>query len=179
GRWDRDPPPRRGRRAAQRPRADRSRGDRGPGRQRGRRLGALRGALSRERGAGAADPAEATRPADAALAAAAEGAVPPPGRAQVSGLPGHPRDLSRMPAGRLRPAVAEAAAAGPALAAARPRRRRNTVGLALFGLAALRLRGDLHVRRRHASRRAAGPGAVARPRAAAGAARPGRAPRTA
>ena len=43
-------------------------------------------------------------PADAALAAAAEGAVAPPGRPPLRRLPGRPRDLSRVPAGRLRPA---------------------------------------------------------------------------
>src|SRR3954466_5671353 len=67
GRRDRDPFARRRRGAAERPRPDRSRGDRGVGRQRSRRLGALRRTLPRERRAVAADPAPATGSADAAL----------------------------------------------------------------------------------------------------------------
>ena len=56
---------------------------------------------------------------------------------------------------------------GPAHAADRPRRRRDGFRFAVRGLAALRLRRQLHVRRRHAGRRAAGAGALARPRPAA------------
>ena len=48
--------------------------------------------------------------AHAALAAAAEGAGAAPGRAQVRELPDRARDVPRVPAGRLRPAGAEAAA---------------------------------------------------------------------
>src|SRR5205823_11237267 len=120
-----------------------------------------------------ADPAPATRPADAAVAAAPEGAVPAAGGSEVPGFPGRPRDLPRVPTGRLRPAVAEEAVARLADSPAGPRRRRDVVRLALFGLPAVRLRRELHVRGRHASRRAAGAGAVPRPRAAAGAARSG------
>ena len=85
---------------------------RGPRRRRGGGHRALRRALPRERGPFAADPAPPSRRAHAALAAAAEGAVAPAGRAQVRLLPGHPRDLPRVPAGRLRPACAARAAAG-------------------------------------------------------------------
>ena len=139
---------------------------------------ALFGSRFRENAApGAADPAPPSRRADAALAAAAEGAGPAAGRAQVRLVPDHPRDLSRVPPGRLRPAGAEAAAHRAEDAAARPRRRRDGLGLAVLDLAALRLRGELHVRGRHAARGAARPGSVARPRPAEGAARPGGAAR--
>ena len=57
-------------------------------------------------------------------------------------------------------------------------RGRNADRLALRLLAPLRLRRDLHVRRGHAERRAAGGGAGARPRPAARAAGPGGAART-
>ena len=78
--------------------------------RRGRPDGALRRALPRERRPRAADPAPPARAAHAALAAAAEGAEPAAGRAQVRLVPGRPRDLPRVPAGRLRPAGAAAAA---------------------------------------------------------------------
>ena len=63
---------------------------------RARGYGALRRALPGERGAGAPDPAPAARRADAALAAAAQGAGAPPGRTPLSRLPGHPRDRPRV-----------------------------------------------------------------------------------
>ena len=163
--------------AADRRRAARPRAGRGAGHAGARRHGALRRALPRERGAVAADPAAPARRAHAAVAAAPEGAVAAPGGPALPGLPGRARDLPRMPPGRLRPALAEEAPAGPAHAADRPRGRRDGVGLALRGLAALRLRRQLHVRGRHAGRRAAGAGALARPRPAARAARPGGAAR--
>ena len=81
-------------------RAGRARGSRRPG---GRLDGALRRALPRERRTGAAHPAAAARPADAALAAAAQGPEPARGRAALRLLPDHPRDVPRVPAGRLRP----------------------------------------------------------------------------
>ncbi len=56
-------------------------------------------------------------------------------------------------------------------------RSRHGHGLAVRLLAAVRLRGDLHVRGRHAQRRAPGRRAVAGPRPAARAARPGGAAR--
>ncbi len=62
---------------------------------------------------------------------------------------------------------------------ARPRRGRDAVRLAVRRLAALRLRRHVHVRGRHARRRAARAGALARPRPAARAARPGGAARPA
>ena len=71
---------------------------------------ALRLAVPRERCPRAAHPAAPSRRADAALAAAPEGAGPAPGRAPVRLVPDHPRDVPRVPAGRLRPAGAEAAA---------------------------------------------------------------------
>ena len=83
---------------------------RGARRRGGRRDGALRRSLPRERRAFAADPAPPPRSADAALAAAAEGAVAAPGRAPLRLLPGRARDLPRVPAGRLRPAGAAGAA---------------------------------------------------------------------
>ena len=109
-----------------------------PGRGRGsRRRGggrhrALRRALPRERRPRAADPAPPARRAHAALAAAAEGAVAAAGRAQVRQLPGHPRDLPRVPAGRLRPACAARAAAGAEDARARPRRGRDAERVAVL-----------------------------------------------
>ena len=101
------------------------------------------------------------------------------GRAQVRLVPDRPRDLPRVPPGRLRPAGAEEPAPGPAHAGARRRRGRDAERVAVLRVAALRLRGDLHVRGRHAAGRAPGAGAVARPRSAARAARPGGAPRPA
>ena len=113
------------------------------------------------------------------LAAAAEGAVAPAGRAALRLVPDRPRDVPRMPAGRVRPAGAEEAAAGSAHARARSGRRRNGQCVAVRGEPALRLHRDLHVRGRHAARRAARAGAVARPRSVARAARPGGAARSA
>ena len=140
-------------------------------------VGALRRALPRERCARAADPAPPPRPAHAALAAAPEGAVAPAGRAEVRLVPDHPRDVPRVPAGRVRPAGAARDPARPQAARARPRRRRVAVGVAVLVVAALRLHRDLHVRGRHAACRASRAGAVARPRPAARAARPGGAAR--
>ena len=65
----------------------------------------------------------------------------------------------------------------PADARARPRRGGDGVGLAVRQLAALRLRRHLHVRGRHAAGRAPRAGALARPRPAPRAARPGGAAR--
>ena len=66
---------------------------------------------------------------------------------------------------------------GPADARARPRRGGDRLGLAVRQLAPLRLRRDVHVRGRHAARRAPCAGALARPRPAPRAARPGGAAR--
>ena len=68
---------------------------------------ALFGARFRENaGARAADPARLPRPAHAALAAAAEGAVAARGRQALRRVPDHPRDLPRVPARRARRARA-------------------------------------------------------------------------
>ena len=139
---------------------------------------ALFGARFRENAARALlIPRRRPGPADAALAAAAEGAEPAPGRAQVRLVPDRARDLPRVPAGRLRPARAEGHPQGAADARARSRRGRDGLGLAVRLVAPLRLRRDLHVRGRHAAGRAARAGALARPRPAARAARPGGAAR--
>ena len=163
-RRDLHPPPRRRRAAARRPRADRARRARGPGRARARRLGAVRRPLSRERVALAADPARLPGQAHAAVAAAPQGAEPARGRERLPALPGDPRDLPRVPARRARPAGARVAAARPALAQDLARRGRDADRVAVRVLASLRLRRDLHVRGRHAQRRAPRRGAGARPR---------------
>ena len=173
GRRDRTAPARRRRGAVDRGSDDRPRGDRGARGRRAVRLGALRRALSRERGARAADPAPASRAAHAAVAAAPEGAVAPAGRAEVRLVPDHPGDVPRVSAGRVRPAGAARDPARPQAAGARPRRRRDAVGVAVLVVAALRLHRHLHVRGRHAAGRASRAGAVARPRPAARAARAG------
>jgi ATP-dependent Lhr-like helicase len=140
---------------------------------------ALFGARFRENAARAADPAAASRSKDAALAAAAQGPVAPPGGAALRLVPGRARDVPRVSPGRLRPAGPAAHPARHRDPRARSRRGRDRLRLAVRRLAALRLRRHLHVRGRHACGRAAGPGAVARPRASAGAARTGGAPRPA
>ena len=177
GRRDRAPPARRRRAAADRRPAHRAGRDRGARRAGGGADRALRRPLPRERRAGAADPAPPPRPAHAALAAAAEGAEPAAGGAQLRLVPDRARDLPRVPAGRLRPARAEADPARPADPRARPRRRRDRLRVAVRLLAPLRLRRHVHVRGRHAAGRAARAGALARPRPPARAARPGGAAR--
>ncbi len=177
GRRDRLPSPRCRRPSADRGADPRSGRARGSGRRRGGADRALRLALPRERRPGAADPAPSPRRAHAALAAASEGPVAAPGRAPLPGLPDHPRDLPRVPPGRLRSARAEATAPGPARADDRRRRRRDRLRVALFGLAPLRLRRDVHVRGRHAAGRAPRAGPLARPRPAPRAARAGGAAR--
>ncbi len=174
----RHPPPRRRRAAARRPRPDRPRRDRGPDRRRALRLGPVRRPLPRERRPLAADPARLPRQAHAALAAAAEVAEPARGGAGLPPLPGHPRDLPRVPAGRARPAGAGRPPAQAARAPDQPGRGRDPDRLALRLLAAVRLRRHPHVRGGHAERRAAGGGAGARPRPPARAAGPGGAART-
>ena len=91
-RRDHRPPPRHRRAAERRARPARARRDRGAGRRRARRLGAVRRALSRERRAGAADPARLPGQAHAAVAAAPEGADAARGRAA---LPATSRSSSR------------------------------------------------------------------------------------
>ena len=58
--------------------------------------GAVRGAVPRERGPGAAHPAAPPGPAHAALAAAAEGAEPPAGRAALPAVPDRARDVREV-----------------------------------------------------------------------------------
>jgi len=81
-------------------------------------------------------------------------------------VPGDPRDVPRVSPGRVRPPVAEAAAEGTADARARPRGCRDGLGVPVLGFAPLRLHRDVHVRGRHAARRAPRAGVVARPRPA-------------
>ena len=176
-RRDRHPPARRRRAAALGPRPDRARRGRGPGRRRALGLGALRRPLPGERGPLAAPPARLPGQAHAALAAAAEGAEPARGRPRLPPLPGRPRDLPGGPQGRPRPARARRPAARPADPPRLPRRGRDLDRLAVRLLAPLRLRRDLHVRGRHAERRAASRGPCPRPRPPARAARPGGAAR--
>ena len=166
-------------RAALRGRAGAARARRGRagGRRRARRLGAVRRALPRERRPRAADPARLPGPAHAAVAAAAEGPEPARGRAPLRGLPDRARDLPRVPARRARRARPAGAAARPAHARDLARRGRDPDRLAVRLLAAVRLRRHLHVRGRHAQRRAPRGRALARPRPAARAARPGGAAR--
>ena len=140
-------------------------GDRGARPRGARAVGALRLALPRERLARAAHPAPPPRPADAALAAAAEGAEPAPGRAPLPAVPDRARDLPRVPAGRLRPPGAARDPEGDPDPRARSRRGGDGVRLAVRVLAPLRLRRDVHVRGRHAARGAARAGALARSRA--------------
>ena len=83
-----------------------------------------------------------------------------------------------MPAGRPRRARPAGAAARAALARGLARGGGDAHRLAVRLLAAVRLRGDLHVRGGHAHGRAPSRRAVARPRPAARAARPGGAART-
>ena len=141
------------------------------------RLGAVRRALPRERRARAAAPARLPGQAHAAVAAAAEGAVAARGGQALRPVPDRARDLPRVPARRVRPARPGGAAARAAHARAVAGRGGDPARLAVRLVAAVRLRGHLHVRGRHAERRAARGRAVARPRPAARAARPGGAAR--
>ena len=97
------------------PRPARARRGRGPGRLRAGRLGALRRALPRERGALAPPAARLPRQAHAALAAAPQVAEPARGGEGLPALPGDPRDLPRVPARRARPAGARVAPLRPRL----------------------------------------------------------------
>ena len=161
-RRDRRPPARRRRATRRERRHARARRGRGPGRPRARRLGAVRGPVPRERRPQPADSARLPRQAHAAVAATSAIAEPARGREGLPPLPGHPRDLPRVPARRPRPAGAGRPAPRPALAADQPGRGRDPDRLAVRLLAALRLRRHLHVRGRYAERGA--PGGSARPR---------------
>ncbi len=115
--------------------------------------------------------------ADAAVAAAPQGAEPVAGGAQVRVVPDRAGDLSRVPAGRLRPAGADAHPARAAGTGARPRRGRDGHRVAVRLVAPVRLHRHLHVRGRHAGGGAPRAGAVARPRPSARASRTGGAAR--
>ena len=176
-RRDHRPPARRRGAARRRPGDARARRDRGPGRRRARRLGAVRRALSRERRPGAADPAGPAGQAHAAVAAAAEVAVTARGRQAVRGVPDRARDLPRVPARRARRSRPGRAAGRARTARDLADRGRDRDRLAVRLVAAVRLRRDLHVRGRHAQRRAPRGRAVAGSRSAARAARAGGAAR--
>ena len=114
GRRHRAPLPRRRRAAARSPTCSSSRrSSRTSSSQEVGLDGALRRALPRERGPGASHPAPPAGAADAALAAAPQGAEPARGRAQVRLVPDRARDLPRVPPGRLRPAGAARDPPGP------------------------------------------------------------------
>jgi ATP-dependent Lhr-like helicase len=151
----RHPPARRRRAAARRPGPDRARRARGPvvGELSG---SALFGARFRENASRSlliprAYPGKRTPLWQQRLKSQSLLEVAP----RLPPLPGHPRDLPRVPARRPRPAVAAADPHRPALAQAQPGRGRDADRLALRLLAALRLRRHLHVRGGHAERRAA------------------------
>ncbi len=143
------------------------------------RDGAVRGEVSRERGAVAAAAETASRHARPAVAAAQARRRSAGRRVAVRIVPGPARDLSRMPARLLRHAGAHRHA-GRRPEPEDPRRdRRFREAVAVCGLAALQLRRELSVRRRRAARRAARAGARRRSGAAARAARRRGAPRAA
>ena len=177
-RRDHRPPPRRRRAAGRRPRARRARRARGRRRRRARPQRAVRRALPRERRPRAADPARLPRQAHAAVAAAAEVAVAARGR---QALRASSRSSSRPTAS----ACATCSTCPGLTELLRELHRRELVArrgrdadrVAVRLVAAVRLRRDVHVRGRHAQRRAPRGGAVARPRPAARAARPGGAAR--
>ena len=177
GRRHHHPPAGRGRAARGGARPRRPRGGRGPRGGRARRQCPVRRAVPRERRALAAHPARVPRPPHAAVAAAPQGAVAAGGRAAVPAVPGHPRDVSRVPARRPRRARPAGPAAQAEHAGDLPDRGRDPDRVAVRLVAALRLRRRLHVRGRHAGGRAARRGALAGPRAAARAPRPGGAAR--
>ena len=122
---------------------------------------------------------DAGRDADAALAAAPAVGRPARRRLALRLVPDPRRDLPRVPVGRLRPAGAARDPGRRRPSRDRDPRRRDGARLAVRGQPHVRLRRGLHVRRRHADRRATGRRADARPRPAARAARPGGAARAA
>ena len=125
--------------------ARRGGGPRGGGTGRER---AVRRALSRERGARPAHTARLPGAAHAAVAAAPEGAIAAGGGAALPAVPHRAGDVPRVPARRARPARAHRRAAPPAHARAVAGRGGDADGLAVRLLAAVRLRGHLHVRGR-------------------------------
>ena len=150
-RRDHRPPARRRRAARGRPGARRARRARGPGGARAVGSSALYGARFRENAARALLlPARPPGQAHAAVAAAAEGAVAAGGGQALRPVPDRARDLPRVPARRARPARPPGAAARPAHARAVAGGGRDPARLPVRLLAAVRLRGHLHVRGRHA-----------------------------
>ena len=146
-------------------------------RRRGGADGALRRALPRERGARAAAAAAAAGRAHAAVAAAAKAQDLLPVARKYASFPivletyrECLQDVFDLPA-------LKTLLHGLHTRRDRPRRRRDVERVAVRGVAPLRLHRDLHVRGRHAARGAPRAGAVARPRSAARAARPGGAAR--
>ena len=158
-------------------RPDPARRARGAGARGARRDGAVRRPLPRERRPRPAHPAPPPRDADAAVAAAPEGLLAAPGGPQVRQLPGDPRDLPRVPQRLVRPAGPARRADPHPVARAGGRRGGDRHRVPVRRVAAVRVRRVVHVRGRHARRRAPGAGAVAQPRPAARAARPGGAAR--
>ena len=178
GRRDHRPPARRRRAAVRRPAHDRAGRDRGHGRAPScpaPRCSAPASARTPPARCCCRAPIPGKR--TPAVAAAAEGAVAARGGEALRPVPDRARDLPRVPPGRARPARPPGAAARPAHARAVAGRGRDAARLAVRLLAPVRLRRHVHVRGRHAQRRAARRGAVARPRPAARAARPGGAAR--
>ena len=112
-------------------------------------------------------PARLPRQAHTAVAAAPEVAEPARGGQGLPSLPGHARDLPRVPARRARPAFAGGTPARPPFAQDLAGGGRDAHGLPVRVIAAVRLRRHVHVRGRHAQRRAAGGRPRARPRPAA------------
>ena len=113
----------------------------------------------------AAGPAAHAAVADAPAVGAAAGGGQP-----LRLLPDHPRDVPRVPPGRVRPARAAGAPGRHRAARDARRERRDAARVAVRELAAVRLHRLLHVRGRRAAGRPPGPGAGARPRPAARAA---------
>ena len=128
---------------------------------------AVRVPLPRGRGAGAAAPPPQPRPTHRALAAAPARRRPARRRGAPPVVPDPARDDTRVPPRRVRPARAARGARGPPRPHRAHGRRRHPSGVALRAVAAVRVDRRLHVRGRHAARRAAGRRARARPRPAA------------
>ena len=176
------PAPARRRRRGVRPLGDgphqhRAGGGRGARHRGGRRVGAVRLALPRVRGARAAAASPPARPAHAAVAAAAAIGAPAGRRVGVRVLPDHPRDGPRVPAGRLRRARPARDPDGAARRAHPRPRGVDRAPVAVRAVAAVRLRRLLPVRGRLAARRATRPGphpGSRPPRRAAGHARAAR-----
>src|SRR5205823_8420578 len=133
---------------------------------------AVRGALSRKRGASAAPAAAPSGPPQPALVAAEAGPRSAAGGLEVRQLSPAARDLPRMPARRVRSAGAAGGPAARAGQAAAVGAGGLAHSLAVRGVLALQLRGELHLRRRCSAGGAARAGAVGGSGAAAR--RPGR-----